>query len=95
MLSAANSPRNQSTAIIHDQTIEAEKDEPVGQNGVSARLLGEQIINNTAPTKSKSLTQSQLGGQESENIRRLQEALQTKKEINNELNQKLINLETE
>lgn len=37
-------------------------------------------------TKSKSLTQSQNAGQDSENTRRLQEALQSKKDLNNDLN---------
>ena len=72
-----------------------DREDAGGPKNVSARAAGEQILSNAAPTKSKSLTQSQMGGQESENIRRLQEALQTKKEINNELNQKLIKLEKE
>ena len=61
----------------------------------SSRVIGEQIINNTSTIKSKSITQSQMGGQESENMRRLQEALQSKKEVNNELNQKLLSLQQE
>jgi hypothetical protein len=36
-----------------------------------------------------------MGGQESENMRRLQEALHSKKEINNELNQQILNLQCE
>lgn len=47
------------------------------------------------PSTIKSLTHSQLGAQDSENVRRLQEALHSKKEINAELNQKIMMLEQE
>ena len=53
---------------------------------ISAKAVGEQIINNTQTIKTRSLTHSQMGAQDSENIRRVQEALQSKKEINKELN---------
>ena len=53
------------------------------------------IMPKVATTKSKSLTHSQNAGQDSENTRRLQEALQSKKDVNNDLNQKLLNLQSE
>jgi len=63
----------------------------------STRAMGEQIINNTATIKSKSIggAHSQMGGQDSETVRRMQEALQTKKEVITELNEKLLNLQSE
>jgi hypothetical protein len=59
-----------------------QKDIVVETKTNQVKAFGEQI------THSKST--SQLGGQESENMRRLQEALQSKKEINNELNLKIL-----
>ena len=59
------------------------------------KATGESILNNTNTIKSKSITQSQLGGQDSETAKRLQEALQSKKEINKELNAKVLNLSSE
>lgn len=41
------------------------------------------------------MTHSQIGGQESEHLRRLQEALQSKKEITDDLNKKLLNVQSE
>ena len=51
-------------------------------------------MNNAQTIKSKSLTgNSQVGAQDNENVRRVQEALASKKEINKELNSKILNLE--
>lgn len=73
---------DQKISIPQQDKKEETKEEPK----VSAKTIGENVINNTATIKSKSLSMSHQGGQESENMRRLQEALHSKKEINNELN---------
>jgi len=66
--------------------VNAEKKEKDGGK-ISVKATGEQIINNTATIKSKSLTHSVVGAPESESVRRINEALQSKKDLNNDLNQ--------
>lgn len=68
--------------------VNAEKKEKDGK--LSLKATGEQIINNTATIKS--LSHSVVGAPESESIRRINEALQSKKDLNNDLNQQILNL---
>ena len=83
---------NAEKALQEQKKEQVEKDE---SRAPSSRAAGEAGTANTNTIKSKSITHSQLGGQESENVRRLQEALQSKKEVNHELNQKLVNMQTD
>ena len=68
-------PSPKAEAGLKDSMIEAaveeQKDIVVETKTSSVKAIGEQILNNRDTILSKSLTHSQLGGQESENMRRL------------------------
>ena len=89
------SPRDRNRASGKDEEEDKRTDKDDKAQAQSARALGEQIMNNANTIKSKSLTHSHVGGQDSDNTRRLQEALQSKKEANKELNAKLLKVQAE